>query len=66
MALTYLLRCWLVPGAKAKNPDPRTTDDKFMIYLELNENQVASAESILKTTGASEVNHKGTIAQKDH
>jgi len=66
MAITYLLRCWLVPGAKAKNPDPRTTDDKFMIYLELNDEQATAAEGILRTTGASEVNHKGTITEKEH
>lgn len=61
MALTYLLRCWLIPGAKAKNPDPRTTDDKFMIYLELNEEQSKKAEEIMKSNGAEEVNYKGTI-----
>jgi hypothetical protein len=61
MALTYLLRCWLIPGAKAKNPDPRTTDDKFMIYLELNEEQSKKAEEIMKNNGAEEVNYKGTI-----
>lgn len=61
MALTYFLRCWLVPGAKAKNPDPRTTDDKFLIYLELNDEQARKAEEILKTNGAEEVNHKGTF-----
>lgn len=61
MALTYLLRCWLVPGAKAKNPDPRTTDDKFLVYLELNDEQAKNAESILKSNGAEEVNYKGTL-----
>ena len=61
MALTYLLRCWLVPGAKAKNPDPRSTDDKFVIYLELNDAQSKKAEEILKATGAEEVNHKGSF-----
>ena len=60
MALTYLLRCWLVPGAKAKNPDPRPTDDKFVILLELNDAQSKKAEEILKATGAEEVNHKGS------
>lgn len=55
MAITYLLRCWLYPGAKAKNPDPRTTDDKFMIYLELEGEQSAKAQQILKETGATEV-----------
>jgi Protein of unknown function (DUF3341) len=61
MALTYLLRCWLVPGAKAKNPDPRTTDDKFLIYLELNDEQAKKADSILKENGAEEVNYRGTL-----
>jgi hypothetical protein len=60
MAITYLLRCWLVPGAKAKNPDPRTTDDKFLILLDLNDAQALKAEQILKENGAEEVNHKGT------
>lgn len=61
MALTYLLRCWLVPGAKAKNPDPRTTDDKFLVLLELKDEQAAKAESILKEFNAEEINRKGTI-----
>lgn len=60
MALTYLLRCMLVPGAKAKNPDPRTTDDKFLILLDLKEEQAQKAEAILKENGAEEVNHKGS------
>jgi hypothetical protein len=61
MALTYLLRCMLVPGARAKNPDPRSTDDKFLVYLELNDEQAKKAEAILKENSAEEVNHKGTI-----
>lgn len=61
MAFTYLLRCWLVPGAKAKNPDPRTTDDKFLIYLELNDEQTKMAEAILKESGAEEINYKETL-----
>ena len=64
MALTYLLRCMLVPGARAKNPDPRTTNDKFMIYLELNDEQAPKAEALLREAGASEINHKGTITEK--
>lgn len=66
MALTYLLRCWLVPGAKAKNPDPRTTDDKFLVLLEINEDKSAIAENIFKETGASEINHKGTVSIDHH
>jgi hypothetical protein len=37
-----------------------------MIYLELNDEQATAAEGILRTTGASEVNHKGTITEKEH
>lgn len=61
MALTYFLRCWLVPGAKAKNPDPRTTDDKFLIYLELNDEQSGKAQEILRNNAAEEVNYKGAF-----
>lgn len=61
MALTYLLRCWLVPGTKAKNPDPRTTDDKFLVCLELSEEQSKQAEEILKGNGAEEVNYRGSV-----
>ena len=64
MALTYLLRCMLIPGASAKNPDPRTTNDKFMIYLELNDEQALKADAILRSAGASEVNYKGTVTEK--
>ncbi|MFO0322770.1 MAG: DUF3341 domain-containing protein [Bacteroidota bacterium] len=61
MALTYLLRCMLVPGARPKNADPRTTDDKFMIYLELNDEQSKKAEEILRSNGVDEINYKGTL-----
>lgn len=58
LALTYLLRCMLVPGARAKNPDPRTTDDKFLVYLDLNDAQAEKAQNILKENGAEEVSVK--------
>ena len=64
LALTYLLRCWLIPGAKAKNPDPRTTDDKFLIVLDLNENQSQKAQEILREAHAEEVTIKSTYAVK--
>ena len=50
----------LVPGAKAKNPDPRTTDDKFLILLDLNDEQSQKAQAILKESAAEEVNLKGS------
>ena len=58
MVLTFFLRSWLLPGVKAKNPDPRTTDDKFLMLIETNEEQSNKIESMLKNTGASEVNFK--------
>jgi hypothetical protein len=58
MAITFFLRSWLVPGAKAKNPDPRTTDDKFMMIVETKEENKANVEALLRSTGASEVHYK--------
>ena len=31
MSLTYLFRNRLYPGATTTSPDPRTTDDKFLV-----------------------------------
>lgn len=58
MAITFYLRSWLVPGAKAKNPDPRTTDDKFMMVVETKEENRANLESLLRSGGASEIHYK--------
>ncbi len=57
MAITFYLRCWLVPGAKPKNPDPRTTDDKFMMVIELKEENRSNVESMLRKDGAIEINN---------
>ena len=58
MAITYFLRSWLLPGVSPKNPDPRTTSDKFLMLIESNESDVPKIESILRETGASEINKK--------
>ena len=58
MVITHFLRSWLVPGAKAKNPDPRTTDDKFMVVIETKEESKNNIESILRNGGASEIHYK--------
>lgn len=55
MAITFFLRSWLLPGVTAKNPDPRTTDDKMLMELEVEEADVVKVQSVLKETGASEV-----------
>lgn len=61
MAITYLLRNKLVPGMPAQNPDPRTTDDKFVIELRLSENTQFSEDDLhlmLKQTGIIEIDQK--------
>ena len=57
MAITFYLRCWLVPGAIPKNPDPRTTDDKFMMVIETKEENRSNLETMLKNDGAIEINN---------
>ena len=58
MVITYYLRCWMLPGVKAKNPDPRTTDDKFLMVIETQEENKSNIESMLKNGGATEIHHK--------
>ena len=58
MAITYYLRCWMLPGVKAKNPDPRTTDDKFLMVIETKEENKNNVESLLKNGGAAEIHYK--------
>lgn len=58
MVITFYLRSWLLPGVSPKNPDPRTTDDKFLMELEVKAEDEARVVSILKQTGATEVNVK--------
>jgi hypothetical protein len=56
MALTFLLRSWLLPGVAPKNPDPRTTDDKFLMLIEAKPEDESAIVSMLRQTGATEVN----------
>jgi len=60
MALSFLIIARLFPGQKPKNPDFRTTDDKFLMQINLEENKRSEAEirTILKETGAMEINEK--------
>ncbi len=59
MSLTYLVRNKMYPGAKAKNPDPRTTDDKFLI--EIRTADVEKIKNVFVETGAEEVTVKGDV-----
>lgn len=61
MALTYLLANKTLPGMPARNPDPRTTDDKFVMELRTMENHGYSADQLaamLEETGAIEMDQK--------
>ena len=61
MAITYLIRNKTLPGMPGRNPDPRTTDDKFIIELRTADNHGHSAEAItglLSDTHAFEINER--------
>ncbi len=61
MAITYLIANRTMPGMKATNPDPRTTDDKFVMELRTSQNTQFTAEEIetmVKGTGIIELEQK--------
>ena len=61
MVLTYLVRNTTLPGMPARNPDPRTTDDKFIIEVRTGDNHGHSAgdiTSLLRTTPVFEINER--------
>lgn len=61
MAITYLLVNKTLPGMPAQNPDPRTTDDKFVMEIRLSENSKMKEEDLdelIKGTGFIEIDKK--------
>ena len=56
MSLTFLARNKMYPGCPAQNPDPRTTDDKFM--MEFVTDDVEKVKQILIDTGVEEITVK--------
>ena len=60
MVITFLIRCGLYPGSSSKSPDPRTTDDKFLmeIHVEDDLKKVEKIKELMKKTGATEVKEK--------
>jgi hypothetical protein len=61
MAITYFIANRTLPGMKAQNPDPRTTDDRFVIELRASQNSIFSAaelESLVRETGMVEIEQK--------
>ena len=61
MVITYLLANKTLPGMPAQNPDPRTTDDRFVMEIRLSDNHQSNEKEIddlLKNTGFVEIDKK--------
>jgi len=60
MAITYFLRNLTLPGMPARNPDPRTTDDKFVMEIHTGRNAMdeEGIVNLLKENGSIELNTK--------
>ena len=54
MVITFYLRSKMWPFKKAENPDPRTTDDHFLMEVATHGNE-SEVESLLAGTGAVEI-----------
>jgi len=55
MVITFYLRSRMWPFKKAENPDPRTTDDHFLMEIAVHNNEEALHDLLLET-GAVEIN----------
>ncbi len=55
MVITFFLRSKMWPFKKAENPDPRTTDDHFLMEIPVNGNE-QELTKLLQDTGAVEIN----------
>jgi len=51
MVITYLLRNGILPGVPASNPDPRTTDDKFVMEITTEDNHNISESMVEEVVG---------------
>ena len=61
MAFTYFLRNGILPGMPSHNPDPRTTDDRFVVEIRPEDNTQFSMEelnAIVKSTPIVEIEEK--------
>jgi hypothetical protein len=54
MVITFYLRSKLWPFKKAENPNPLTTDDKFLIEIEVHDNE-KELKALLKKSGAIDI-----------
>ncbi|WP_127845593.1 DUF3341 domain-containing protein [Psychroflexus aestuariivivens] len=55
MVITFYMRSKLWPFKEAENPDVRTTDDKFLMEVPVNEANVQLIAETLHESGASEI-----------
>ncbi len=56
MVITFYLRSRLWPFKKAENPDVRTTDDHFLMEVDVTGKDVEEVTKFLQDTGAVEIN----------
>lgn len=55
MVITFYLRSRIWPFKKAENPDPRTTDDHFLMEVVVGNSDIDQLSQFLTDTGAVEV-----------
>ena len=60
MVITFYLRSRMWPFKNAENPDPRTTDDHFLMEIPIQDNE-KQLKALLAKTGAVELN----VVKKD-
>lgn len=56
MVITFYMRSKLWPFKQAENPDVRTTDDMFLMEVDVANHNVEDLTDFLYNTGASEIN----------
>jgi hypothetical protein len=60
MSITYLFRNKLYPGSSTASPDPRTTDDKFLVEV-LYSDDKDNIVNLLKESNVIEINEKDEL-----
>ena len=55
MAITYMIRNKTLPGMPPVNPDPRTTDDKFVLEIDTNENYSMNPDELIEAVKATPI-----------
>ena len=62
MVITFYMRSKLWPFKQAENPDPRTTDDHFLMEIDTHGHDVKELADFFVETGATEIN----LVANDH